>query len=129
MYPGHATRVLMRPHSAALAALLCFLCVSGSVAFNAKMGLLMRISTPSSAFVSRFWAQVAACSVMAIKHMNDRNTEIVAEAANLPADFNVSYVMKDSFTSPSIAVKKANEMMNENVHAIVGPLLSASAGP
>eukprot|EP00961_Rhodomonas_salina_P266298 3600020-Rhodomonas_salina.1 len=66
---------------------------------------------------------------MAIRHMNDRNGEVVSEAANLPADFSVSYVMKDSNTSPSNAVKRANEMMNEGVHAIVGPLLSASAGP
>lgn len=53
-----------------------------------------------------------------------------ASGSELPDDFNLTYVVRDSASTPSVAASQANEMIQEeNVESIIGPARSASSGP
>lgn len=98
-----------------------------------KIGMLFILSTSEGNAISPFWARVATCGIVAVNHINSRNMELVP-GVQLRENFNVTYELHNTLASPSVAVARTFDMMASGsnpapVHAIVGPVLSASAGP
>eukprot|EP00961_Rhodomonas_salina_P198618 2679102-Rhodomonas_salina.3 len=98
-------------------------------AFTARLGLLMRLHDTTGQNLPNEWSLIASCSLLAINHIQHRVTDLVPQANELSPDFNVTYVLRDTLSSPSEAVQLAYTFTNElSVHSIVGPAKSSESG-
>eukprot|EP00961_Rhodomonas_salina_P040185 540066-Rhodomonas_salina.1 len=89
----------------------------------------MNAITEGGTWSGPYWAKISGCAIMAVRHLNLRNAEIVPHVAKLPQDFNVSFLLEDSGFDPSVAVQSTHSMVQDGADALVGPVLSACAGP
>lgn len=70
--------------------------------FTGRLGLLVRLTGQDGQPLGFNRKQVAAAGLMAIRHVNSRIDALVPSATSLAPDFQLDYIMADTFSSPSV---------------------------
>lgn len=114
-----------------VASVILFLFALAPVApYNARIGLMVRLRQADGKHLTFDWVKVAACGLLAVHHINNRISDVVANASTLPVDFNVTAFVEDTSSLPSEAARQANLFaVVEGVDIIIGPSRSAETGP
>lgn len=116
-----------------LAALMASANLQDAEAVNATsvdVGVMMRLHGNVGNELGDQFKQNVACALMAQYHINNRVSTLVPEANQLlPQGFVLSTDLRDSWSSPSVAVESAIHWNSQGRHAIVGTFRSAVSGP
>eukprot|EP00961_Rhodomonas_salina_P010136 136271-Rhodomonas_salina.2 len=73
--------------------------------------------------------RVAAAGVLAVKHINERNSVLVPSSDELHPDFSLDYEIADTFSTPGRGVQLSIEFQQAGVQYIVGASRSAVTAP
>mmetsp|Transcript_16726 Transcript_16726/g.46744 ORF Transcript_16726/g.46744 Transcript_16726/m.46744 type:complete len:1275 (-) Transcript_16726:82-3906(-) len=76
-----------------------------------------------------FWARRLAVALLAVDHINNRNSAIVPQADQLPQGFHVVPAVLNSGFVPDVAIEAVFEARNEGFIALIGPSRSEVAIP
>lgn len=131
--------VFLRPQAwRGLSTVTILCCLLGHVHTERRIGIQVRLTADGRPLGTER-QQVAASTLMAARHVNDRISTIVPPevVALLPTDFKLGWEIRDTFSSPQVGVRDAVDwtgLETENaaeqpVDIIIGAIRSAVTGP
>lgn len=92
-----------------------------TAAYTAKLGLLFRIHDLDGKLLGPEWRKISTSALMAISHVNSRNTVLVPEADSiLLPDLQLEYEVWDTRSSPTKGVEGAVVWSTMDVDIIIG---------
>eukprot|EP00961_Rhodomonas_salina_P104336 1404445-Rhodomonas_salina.1 len=87
---------------------------------NASIGIMVPIMWDGYPEPNANGLRYAASAVMAVRHVNERVSTLVPEAATLlPADLSISFDLRDSLTLPRKAISITTEWNEEGKDVII----------
>lgn len=97
---------------------------------NVSIELLVLLHGLAGKELGEPWMGVAAAGVMAVHHINQRNSSLVPDAASLlPSNFRLSADIRDSMSSPSVSIGHSLSWTGQGRNIVVGSYSSAVTGP
>lgn len=90
--------------------------VKPSYSFTGKIGLLVRLHGVDGNFMGVSRQRVAAAGVLAVKHINERNSVLVPSSDELHPDFSLDYEIADTFSTPGRGVQLSIEFQQAGYH-------------
>eukprot|EP00961_Rhodomonas_salina_P267646 3616353-Rhodomonas_salina.4 len=121
---------MARPFWKLLLTVQLLLACHPSVSHHSTIGFLVRMHQSDGTKMGFDFTKLAACGILAVRHVNSRDPVLVPDAENVLPDLNLTYVLKDTMARPSAAAEQANALaVDMGVDAILGPGRSAEVGP